>query len=46
MKVWNSTNIDYIISTPKLPGVPDNAEILELGVGKNLVKEYKLKYNL
>jgi hypothetical protein len=46
MKVWNSTNIDYIISTPKLPGVPDNAEILELGVGKNLIKEYKLKYNL
>jgi len=46
IKVWNNTNIDYIISSPKLPGVPDNAEILELGVGENLVKEYKLKYNL
>ena len=46
MKVWNNTNIDHIISSPKLPGVPDNAEILELGVGKSLIEQYKSKYNL
>jgi len=46
MKVWNSMNIDYIITQDKLPGVPDKAEILELGVGKNLIEKYKLKYKL
>ena len=46
MKVWNSMNIDYIITQDKLPGVPDKAEVLELGVGKGLIKKYKSKYNL
>ena len=44
MKIWNNTNIDYINTTPKLPGVPDNAVILELGVGKGMVEKYKTKY--
>ena len=46
IKVWNNENIDYIISNPKLPGVPKNAIILELGVGKSLIEKYKLKYSL
>jgi hypothetical protein len=46
IKVWNNENIDYIISTPKLIGVPSNAVILELGVGKRTIERYKQKYNL
>ena len=46
IKVWNNENIDFIISNPKLPGVPKNAIILELGVGKSLIEKYKLKYSL
>jgi len=46
LKVWNNTNIDYIITQDKLPGVPDKAVILELGVGKALIDSWKLKYSL
>jgi len=46
MKIWKNENIDYIISTPKLPGVPDTAIILELGVGENFIKSWQSKYNL
>ena len=46
MKVWNSMNIDYIITQDKISGVPDKAEILELGVGKGLIKTWKFKYSL
>ena len=46
LKVWNNTNIDYIITQEKLPGVPEKAVILELGVGKELIKNWKLKYSL
>jgi hypothetical protein len=46
MKIWNNENIDFIISNPKLPGVPKDAIILELGVGESLIEKYKLKYSL
>tara|TARA_Y100000389_G_C17237014_1_gene401107 strand:- start:57 stop:464 length:408 start_codon:yes stop_codon:yes gene_type:complete len=46
MKVWRNTNIDYINSAAKLPGVPKNAIILNLGIGDNTINSYKLKYNL
>lgn len=46
MKVWNNENIDYILSAPTLPGVPDNAVILECGVGENFIKSWKSKYSL
>jgi hypothetical protein len=46
MKVWNNENIDYIISAPTLPGVPDNAIILECGVGESFIDIWKLKYSL
>jgi hypothetical protein len=39
-------NIDYIITQDKISGVPDKAEILELGVGKGLIKTWKSKYSL
>ena len=46
IKVWNNENIDYIASAKKLPGVPKNAIILEVGVGSLLIKQYQEKYNL
>jgi len=46
MKVWSHENIDYIISAPSLPGVPDNAVILECGVGEDFIQKYKLKYKI
>ena len=46
MKIWKKENIDYIMSAKSLPGVPENAPILELGVGNKLIEKYKLKYNL
>ena len=46
IKVWNNENVDYINSTKKLPGVPEKAEILELGVGSSFINYYKEKYNL
>ena len=46
MKVWNNENIDYIISTPTLPGVPDNAIILDVAVGESYINSFKLKYSL
>lgn len=46
MKVWNNTNIDYIATQDKLPGVPDNAIILELGVGEGFIEKWQSKYNL
>ena len=46
IKVWRNTNIDYINSTPKLPGVPECAVILDLLVGESCINSYKLKNNL
>ena len=46
MKVWNNENIDYISSSKKLPGVPENAIILEVSVGSSFIKQYQKKYNL
>jgi hypothetical protein len=46
MKVWNNENIDYIISAPTLPGVPDNAIILELAVGEGFINLFNQKYFL
>jgi len=46
IKVWNNENIDYIITAPTLPGVPDSAIILEIGVGESFIDSFKSKYNL
>jgi hypothetical protein len=45
MKIF-SKNIDYILSAKKLPGVPEKVVVLDLGVGKSMIKAYKLKYNI
>jgi hypothetical protein len=46
MKVWNNENVDYIISAPSLPGVPETAIILELAVGEGFIEIYRNKYSL
>mgnify|MGYP003629169759 FL=1 len=46
MKVWNNENVDYILSAPKLPGVPSKAVILNVGVGPSFIKSYAEKYDL
>jgi hypothetical protein len=46
MKIWNNENIDYIMSAPVLPGVPETAIVLELGVGKALIEKYAVKYSI
>ena len=46
IKVFNNENIDYILSSDKLVGVPSTAEIIDIGVGISFVERYKQKYNL
>ena len=46
MKIFRNENIDYILGTPKLIGVPDTAIILEIGVGESFIKKYASTYNL
>ena len=45
IKVINK-NIDYVLSAKKIPGIPDIAEWLEVGVGNSAINRYKQKYNL
>jgi hypothetical protein len=46
LKIFRNENIDYILGTPKLIGVPDTAIILEIGVGESFIKKYASTYNL
>jgi hypothetical protein len=46
MKVWSHENIDYIISAPSLPGIPDTAVILETAIGEGFIEFFKSKYSL
>ena len=46
MKVFRNENIDYVLTAPKLVGVPENAVVVDCGVGNKFIEQYKLKYNL
>jgi hypothetical protein len=47
MKIYNNRNIDEILDPKtKLPGIPEIAEWLEIGVGKDFIEKYKQKYSL
>ena len=49
MKVYKTKNIDEIIDgleEDKLPGVPKKSIVLDMGIGKNMVERFKLKYSL
>ena len=45
MKIFRK-NVDYVLTSKKLPGVPEIAEILEVGVGTSFINQWKQKYNL
>ena len=38
-------NVDRVLSE-KLPGVPEKAEILAVGIGESIIKGYRVKYKL
>ena len=47
IKTYKTKNIDDVLeglNNNSLPGVPENAEVLELGVGKALPEIYKKQY--
>ena len=46
MKIFRNENIDYILTTDKLVGIPSTAEIVDIGVGKSFINRYKQKYSL
>ena len=46
MKVFKGNwTIDRVLSE-KLPGVPEKAEILAIGVGERIIEGYRVKYKL
>jgi hypothetical protein len=45
MKTFRNKNIDDVLEA-KLPGIPDAAVILEIGIGKCFEEQYKRKYKL
>lgn len=46
MKTYRNKSIDDILDATKLVGIPDKAVILEIGMGEQLEKQYRKKYNL
>ena len=47
MKVFNNRNVDEVIDPKsKLPGIPEVAVWLEVGVGEVFIEKYKSKYKL
>jgi hypothetical protein len=46
MKIWWNENVDYILTAPSLPGLPETSIILELGVGETFIDSFKSKYSL
>ena len=46
IKIFRNENIDYVLTAPKLVGVPENAVVVDCGVGNKFIEQYKLKYNL
>ena len=47
MKVFRNRNVDQVIEPDKkLPGIPDSAVWLHVGVGESFIKTWQSKYNL
>ena len=46
MKTYKKKSIDDILTAKKLVGVPENAIILEMGMGTMFEKQWKQKYKL
>lgn len=47
LKVFEDTHPDDIINTRKRnPLLPDNYEIVRMGMGRSFIEEYKKEYNI
>lgn len=46
IKTYRNKSIDDILDAKKLVGISDKAVILEIGMGEQLEKQYRKKYNL
>ena len=47
IKIFRNKSIDEVLDeNSKLPGVPDNAEWLEIGLGESFIESYSKKYNI
>ena len=46
IKTYRKKSIDDILSAKKLVGIPNNAIILEMGMGTALEDQYRKKYKL
>ena len=45
MKTFRNKSIDDVLEK-KLPGIPDNAVIVEIGLGAEFEEKWKIKYKL
>ena len=42
VKVINNKNVDEVLDVKtKIPGIPENAVILEIGLGKSFIKKFE-----
>ena len=46
IKTFRNKSIDDIVDAKRITGIPDNAVILEIGMGKQLEEQYRKKYKL
>lgn len=50
MKVYRTKNIDDVLDglhgKTKLPGVPETAVVLALGIGETFIEKYKNEFNI
>jgi hypothetical protein len=46
MKTFRNKSVDDILDAKRIVGIPDNAVILEIGIGKQLEQQYRNKYKL
>lgn len=46
MKTYKKKSIDDILTAKNLVGVPENAIILEMGIGNDFESQWKRKYKL
>jgi len=46
MKTFRNKSADDILDAKRIVGIPENAVILEIGIGKQLEQQYRNKYKL
>lgn len=46
IKVFNHTNIDWVVTQEHLPGIPDRAIVLDIGLGSTFIEKFKKEYKV